>query len=89
MKGKEYVAKLAEEIQKTAPNAKLPVIIEVSDTSHKSIELLSSKGLEIRGVINCLNVVTGELPVSHAKAVKQLSIVKDVTPSRMVELLTG
>ncbi len=89
MKEKEYVVKLAEEIQKSVPNAKLSVIVEVKDTSPGSIELLSSKGLEIHGVINRLNVVTGEIPVAKAKAMSQLSIVKEVSPSRMMELLRG
>ena len=86
---KEYLVKLAEEIQKSNPEAKFSVILEVSDTSPESIELLSSEGLEIHGVINSLNVVTGKLPATHTKAISKLPIVIDFTTSQRMELLKG
>lgn len=79
----EFVIKMAEEVYKRRPDARLPVIVELTDVSEKNVKVLSSKGLRVRDVIKSLNVVTGELPVDPkiAKRIGKLSIVKGLTTS--------
>jgi hypothetical protein len=83
----DYVIELAKEIQRSRPNAMMPVIIWLKEYSEENIEILKSKGMKIRNVIKRLNLVTGDVKAEVIEDISSLNVVKNVTASCELEPL--
>lgn len=81
------IIELAKVIQKSRPNAMMPVIIWLKEYSEDNIETLRSKGMKIRTVIRNLNLVAGDIKAEVVKDISSLNIVKNIVASCELETL--
>jgi len=85
----DYVVELAKQIQKSKPNATMPILVWLKDYSKENVDLLSAKGLKIRKVMRRLKLVTGEVKADPkiAEEIKTLAIVRRLSASSELEVL--